>query len=429
VAADKPILGPQTKRRSIAVQSGIRLDRIRTKSIFQPSWPDFTVGRNEYRTAGTQETVSEGHPFSSSKEKGKRDIGGEFFTQKKLTLPVQRQSISNVGYKPSGLAYFDFHYEGPLLPLDPSTVPFPPSYVSSNGALDAAGTTAISRVKPTNPVASLTAALAEIHRDGLPSLSSSQTWESKASVARDAGGDYLNAQFGWVPLISDVTDFTGGVSRASELIAQYKRGIGKPTRRTYHFPTTVQDESGWGIIASGTPWGPGSNIFTVGNLPVVPGKITFQRSVVQHRWFSGSFSYYFPSSIFGSKKLADYAILAHELGLEPTPEVLWQVTPWSWAVDWFSNTGDCISNWTAFHVDGLVMLYGYMMEHTIVTDTYSMTGFAYEGNPCPVQDLVKVTETKIRRGATPYGFGLNWNGFSSFQGSILAALGLNKGLR
>jgi len=77
-----------------------------------------------------------------------------------------------------------------------------------------------------------------------------------------------------------------------------------------------------------------------------------------------------------------------------------------------------------------VLAYGYMMEHTIVSDTYSMTGITdVNGNPVSIPNLTLVTETKVRQVANPYGFGVSWDGLTSFQGSILAALGLTKGRR
>jgi len=145
------------------------------------------------------------------------------------------------------------------------------------------------------------------------------------------------------------------------------------------------------------------------------------------RWFSGAFTYYFPHEIAGSKRMADAAILAQRLGIEPTPELLWNIAPWSWAADWFANSGDVISNWSAFHTDGLVMLYGYMMEHHVSKITRTLvgardaSGASYE--PSPVS---KIIEIKRRRAATPYGFGLNFSGFSAFQSSIIAALGLSR---
>jgi hypothetical protein len=115
------------------------------------------------------------------------------------------------------------------------------------------------------------------------------------------------------------------------------------------------------------------------------------------------------------------------LGLSLTPDIVWNLTPWSWAVDWFSNTGDVISNLTDWATDGLVLRYGYVMEHTITSDTYTYSGNTglIDGN-VRVPPLTLVTETKIRRRANPFGFGITWDGLSPRQLAITAALGLTR---
>jgi hypothetical protein len=115
----------------------------------------------------------------------------------------------------------------------------------------------------------------------------------------------------------------------------------------------------------------------------------------------------------------------HLLGLSLTPDVLWELAPWSWAIDWVSNTGDVVKNISRFASGGLIMRYGYMMEHSIRKDIYTLdrTGLK-SGRRVP--PIALVTETKVRRKANPFGFGLTWEGLSSFQASILAALGITK---
>jgi hypothetical protein len=304
---------------------------------------------------------------------------------------------------------------------------------SSNNQLDAFGTTAIARVKPTNPVAGLTAALTELHREGLPNLIGSTTWRDRAHAASSAGDEYLNYQFGYRPLANDIASFANGVVQAHDVIERYKQGIGKTVRHSYDFPSVNTLVSSSVSAPTQQPYfhtGVGySNMYGDSRGKGSTGVLVTERRLIQHRWFRGAFTYFFPET-FLSGKLRDYAILAQQLGLEPSPALLWQITPWSWAIDWFSNVGDVISNWTSFHQDGLVLLWGYQMEHTIVSDTYSLIGARYNnGDLVPVQDLTLVTETKIRRGATPYGFGLNIGSLSGFQQSILAALGLTKGRR
>jgi hypothetical protein len=125
------------------------------------------------------------------------------------------------------------------------------------------------------------------------------------------------------------------------------------------------------------------------------------------------------------------ALMASKIfGLELTPEVAWNLSPWSWAADWFTNAGDVISNLTDWATDGLVLRYGYVMEHTIASNTYTFvgkTGFSNTSvRPSPV---TLVTETKRRVKANPFGFGVTWGGLSPRQLAITAALGITNAMR
>jgi len=94
-------------------------------------------------------------------------------------------------------------------------------------------------------------------------------------------------------------------------------------------------------------------------------------------------------------------------------------------VDWFSNAGDVINNVTNRTVHSQVLQYGYLMEHTIVKDTYTRPVSSFNnGAPCGSSTLV--TETKKRVRANPYGFGVSWEALSPFQLSILSALGITR---
>jgi hypothetical protein len=122
-----------------------------------------------------------------------------------------------------------------------------------------------------------------------------------------------------------------------------------------------------------------------------------------------------------------YALLAKQLGLTLTPEHLWNLTPWSWALDWFANTGSVLSNISDYANAGLVMRYGYIMETTYVSDTYTMEGAVRtDGVPFICPPLTLVTETKVRQQANPFGFGVSFESLSGFQLSILSALGISR---
>jgi hypothetical protein len=129
--------------------------------------------------------------------------------------------------------------------------------------------------------------------------------------------------------------------------------------------------------------------------------------------------------------MARSALMAKKtLGLSLTPDTVWNLAPWSWAVDWFTNAGDVISNLTDWAVYGLCLRYGYIMEHTIARDTYTYVGGSkgagFKRTEYLPPPIILEVETKIRRKANPFGFGLTWNGLSPIQLAIAAALGITR---
>jgi hypothetical protein len=113
------------------------------------------------------------------------------------------------------------------------------------------------------------------------------------------------------------------------------------------------------------------------------------------------------------------------LGLRLTPEVLWDLTPWTWLGDWVSNLGDVIHNVSALGQDNLVIKYGYIMQHTKYEREYRLSLNKPRIDGVGVYDLKLINERKVRMKASPYGFGLTWDGFSTRQWAILGALGLS----
>jgi hypothetical protein len=269
--------------------------------------------------------------------------------------------------------------------------------------------------------------LAEIYREGLPSLLGIPLWKDRTNLARGAGSEYLNIQFGWLPLISGIKDVAKAVTKADEVWRQYVRDSGRQVRRSYEFPlettTTTSTLSGNGLplAAKGVSlpsvfWSGGSTGQT----------LIRERVVTKRRWFDGAFVYYVPDK--ETDKLGYAAAYARKIyGVTLDPEVLWNLTPWSWAADWFVNAGSVISNVTDMATDGLVLRYGYLMEHSIVEDRYRLTHNLHvkHGVPNPLTCTL-VTEVKKRVVASPYGFGLTYDGLTDRQKTIIAALGLTK---
>jgi len=254
-------------------------------------------------------------------------------------------------------------------------------------------------------------------------------WERRAREARDvyqtAGDEYLKGQFGWMPLVRDISDVASVIVNSQRLITQAERDSGRMVRRRYNFPpvdslteTVLQSNT------SPTKWG-GHDVgkfYNVANTG--QGKIVRYRTTSIRRWFSGAFTYHLPK--YGDGLVDQFRQADRLLGLSPDPEVLWNITPWSWAVDWFANVGDVIHNVNTFAKYGLVLKYGYVMEHSIVSDLYTYSGPDVFISPARPQNLTLTTEVKLRRRATPFGFGLTMGGLNNTQKAIVAALGLTR---
>lgn len=285
------------------------------------------------------------------------------------------------------------------------------------------GATAISRCAPTNPHASLANMLGELRRDGLPAITGVEAFRKRGrpkAYPSTAGGEYLNVEFGIKPLLSDLRKLREAMLKSQQLIRQYQRDSGKVVRRRYAFPS----DSSSTMTDMGMPYpSPGLDLYYWES----SGQTQKIKTVTVDRWYSGAFTYadMMPKDTFS--ELTSYLRQAnHLLGVLPTPTALWNLTPWTWAVDWFVNAGDVVNNASMMATDGLVQVYGYMMETTIVETVYSCWGATlYKGPGIATHQTLKATR-KRRLHASPFGFGLTAGDFTPKQWAILAAVGLSQ---
>jgi len=302
----------------------------------------------------------------------------------------------------------------------------------------AAGAIAISRSIPTNPVAGVSVALGEL-REGAPKFITQGTLKELVRDYRKLGDNYLNVEFGWKPFLSDLFKFTSAMKESNKSIQQLYRdsGTDKSVRRKYHFPTETSKSpistrgsgqinpfmcdggqlDAWMVDNQGQPWGH-----------------EWSHTTEIKTWFSGAFSYVMPpppTNLLGRLRTIDAE--ANKLyGTRITPDTLWNLAPWSWAADWFGNTGDIMSNVSAFSNDSLVLKYGYVMRQ--------MEDFNQCSNQCRINtpngghlmmDAVEQfgSRTKVRLQATPWGFGIEIGSLNPKQIAISAALGISRSPR
>lgn len=381
------------------------------------TWPTVrsnrTIGSVTCPTLGTWDYVSEdttiqsrGHNLSRLGRPGV-DAGGPFFLEytKLRHTPGSRMRKSNgqVHAFRAGIgasSYLDY-----------------PSWKSQPTAasLIAAGSRAITSTLPNAPEVDLTTMVGEIVRDGIPSLLGVTAWKEKTAFHRGLSGEYLNYQFGWLPLVSDIRKLAKAVVNSEELIRRYRRTKRLRSRRQMTLSNTSES-----LLFEGS-------ISRVSVAGTALGAAAGGRAFGKYREkvsFSGAYIQYIPE--FDRRGLARQAAEARRiLGIRLTPDVVWNLAPWSWAVDWFGNVGGLLTNLSAIGSDGLCLEYAYVTsvssrEGTVITPGEETGSFLFT----PAKQEYKQFRM-VRVPSTPYGF-VTQKDLSLKQKAIITALGLNR---
>lgn len=380
---------------------------------------------------GTQVTVSSGHPWPPSGEQRNRDIGGDFDT----TLQEFDSSISDeerftISRNYRGISGAWTYFRGRPDPFGLHTgtgISYPAPYSLSQNDLLALGTTAIARTIPTNPIGGIATFIGELKRDGLPSLPGLQALANKRqSMPKNMADELLNWEFAVKPFISDLQKFAVAAKDSEKILKQYRRDSGRNVRRRYTFPLEKEESEVVQNYPTGLPDTPAPFLNLFQNRSQIQYTVKTKKS--RQVYFSGCYTYYLDPGESALEKAGRFSQEANKLlGTRITPDVIWNLTPWSWAADWVSNMGDLAHNYSALQNDGLVMRYGYIMEHSVSERIHTVRGLQpYQGYyPSEVTETYR-TIRKRRLSATPYGFGLDTGGFTPRQWAILVALGISK---
>lgn len=353
------------------------------------------------------------------------DVGGEFRAVKRYytaSFPRVLVCADNVNPEAPGK-----HFVGPMF-AEFSTVndsSFQSVTAPSDASLLVAGTTAIARCLPTNPVSDLSTSFGELLHDGLPNLFGGTIWRDRAIGPRNAGEEYLNHQFGWLPLVSDMKKFIHSARKMRNIVRYYVNNSGKRIHRRYQFPDDIDTDINTATTQYPRPF-LSTGFYGAGN----SGRKTTTTVKKTERWFEGCFTYYLAPDLEGDQHEKRVEQLADKVyGARFTPETLWNLAPWSWAADWYTNQGDVIHNINRFNQDGLVMYYGYLMDRKSIKKSIQLTGVRLKSYPGEefgfTQEFETVIKSRIR--ATPFGFGLTDAGMSLRQKAIAIALGITRG--
>lgn len=288
------------------------------------------------------------------------------------------------------------------------------TFAESDIALFSRGASIINATLPNKEQMNIALSLAELKREGLPSF------RTIHEFIKNPGSGYLNIEFGIAPIARDIVTLATLVPKAADIIRRFENMRGREYRRRRNVLFELSHDSYQHPTIAGA-YPPAAGLYSAGNgaaRPVVTRKFS------DHIWFSGAYrvATLDDSTLLG--KLAEWESEAnHLLGIRITPEVVYNLLPYSWLLDWFVTIGDVISNYSHIGLDGVALRYGYLMRTTEVEAEVTLPGVVISGKE--LTDKVFLTR-KSRVKATPYGFGFTAADMSPKQWAILGALGLSK---
>jgi hypothetical protein len=291
---------------------------------------------------------------------------------------------------------------------------------------------------PDRNVGSLAVTLIELLRGDIPSVLKNfrEMMAGYKSIRNALGSDYLNIVFGWTPLIQEYANVIK-VGMNLERVIYYESFRRK---RRWDGPSFNQklDEIHH-INYIGAAYTNTQRFSEPGDVFGPSGGATIRYQV--NTEISESENYHFSSRYTGLAKasrkaesLSDQASdVFKRLGLVDDPQLLWDLLPYSWLVDWFTTMGDSIANANTYapHAGKYSVDYAYLTTQR-VQKVDSAVVRPEEISPqiksitLSVPKSFGYSTTRWRDRATPFGFGTQMASLSASQFAILTSLGLAK---
>ncbi|UJQ85365.1 MAG: putative maturation protein [Leviviridae sp.] len=271
-----------------------------------------------------------------------------------------------------------------------------------------------SRTNPSRPTVDLPTAIAELK--DLPGLirQAGRYARSPKRLLRpsEAGSAYLGYQFGIAPLVSDLhklLNFADHFERRAREIQQIHEGGGASKRIQLFTNCSTVSET---INADVSGYGP--------TLRYRTNTTTMQRCWASIKWVPDKLS-------SRPRSQSEYIAMARKavLGLTLDSSTAWELLPWSWLIDYFSDVGHILMSRrnlvAAVPQNACYMLQTETVRHTErLPDIYTRLGGGGGRS---------VSTTKIRRVPAALSFSGAQAILSARQVSILSALAVSKARR
>lgn len=257
-------------------------------------------------------------------------------------------------------------------------------------------------------------------------------------AASEAGGQYLNAVFGWIPSVNDVINFITGMLQIHDLVFSRTERRKRQSAPVYSYEEftgrlweSVLVNFDGNFIKS--PLGSREAFRRQSTSQGGDWPGTYKISGFRDHRFSARYTCAKPSpAALGFAERGAEAI--RRLGIS-YDNLVWDITPYSWLVDWWLTLGHSISNVQAYsplsgryNVDYAYLTTVENLTVEFVPDIkrytekgWNTTHFSWNGGNTSSYYL-----TKVRERANPFGFGTNLDQLNAGQFAILSALGLAK---
>lgn len=241
---------------------------------------------------------------------------------------------------------------------------------------------------------------------------------------------HLAVQFGWLPLLSDICSAVTTYFTNEEKVRQLIRDAGKPVRRSGVLlqDSGVSSEGVWlqvGAYAN-SQMSPVfvTSCYNYGDWPTSAWHESWNRRV----WFSGKSRYYLPTLPDG--RVDALEVMKRAGGLTwITPSNMYNLIPWSWAVDYFTGLGDFIEATDPGIADTWIIDYAYIMDQRQTVHKNIMEVGLHGAGGSTFRHRVTRTRNetfKTRVPASIFGWGLSQNDLSPKQLGILGAIGVSR---
>jgi len=157
-----------------------------------------------------------------------------------------------------------------------------------------------------------------------------------SNLASLMGSTLLAIEFGWKPIISDAKKLANMAASVRKRLDFLRKNVGKPVKRKRLLYKFTESHGQVSELTFGTPYTYHSVEPKEGTYPVY-GLCEYEA------WYHSVLTYDFLEDPKKTPKW-DESAFRYFIGLNLDGSTLWEATPWTWLIDWFTNVGDFVED-------------------------------------------------------------------------------------